>query len=431
MNTAKLARAFAILLIATASALHAQVPQLINYQGRVAVSGTNFDGTGQFKFALVDGDGGTSYWSNDGTSTAGSQPTSAVSLPVTKGLYLVLLGDATLANMTIVPATVFTNPDVRLRVWFNDGSHDWQQLTPDQRIAAVGYALMAATVPDGAITAGKLATGSVTAAAIATGAVGAGHLASNSITAANIASNEVVKSINSFKDDVTISAGSNITVSPSGNSIQISASLPTFSPIPNMQVFDTYGTFTVPAGVTRIMVDVWGGGGGGGWSYSKGGAGGGGAGGYGRSLFTVHEGEEYAVTIGGGGISYGNGSNGTNSSFGTIITANGGIGALATWADASTQGAEGGTANADVALTGGSGSNGENGAISAPRYGSGGSGGSAAAGGAGGRGGWQSSGISGRPGSIPGGGGGGGSGGTASPANEGGAGARGRVIVYW
>jgi hypothetical protein len=32
-----------------------QVPQLLNYQGRIAVNGTNFTGTGQFKFALVDG----------------------------------------------------------------------------------------------------------------------------------------------------------------------------------------------------------------------------------------------------------------------------------------------------------------------------------------------------------------------------------------
>lgn len=32
----------------------AQVPQLINYQGRVAVGSVNFDGAGQFKFALVN-----------------------------------------------------------------------------------------------------------------------------------------------------------------------------------------------------------------------------------------------------------------------------------------------------------------------------------------------------------------------------------------
>jgi hypothetical protein len=29
-------------------------PQLINYQARVAVGGVNFDGPGQFKFALVN-----------------------------------------------------------------------------------------------------------------------------------------------------------------------------------------------------------------------------------------------------------------------------------------------------------------------------------------------------------------------------------------
>ncbi|MEO8426710.1 MAG: hypothetical protein ABI651_06315 [Verrucomicrobiota bacterium] len=35
------------------STLFAQVPSVINYQGRVQASGTNFSGTGQFKFALV------------------------------------------------------------------------------------------------------------------------------------------------------------------------------------------------------------------------------------------------------------------------------------------------------------------------------------------------------------------------------------------
>jgi len=129
-----------------AGSLHAQVPQLINYQGRVAVAGVNFDGPGQFKFALVDGDGTTSYWSNDNSSVAGSEPSAFVSLTVIKGLYSVLLGDPQLAGMATVPAAVFANPDVRLRVWFNDGTHGFQPLTPDQRIAAVGYAVMAGTV---------------------------------------------------------------------------------------------------------------------------------------------------------------------------------------------------------------------------------------------------------------------------------------------
>ena len=45
--------AFAAFLILTGT-LHAQVPQLVNYQGRVAVGTTNFNGSGTFKFALVN-----------------------------------------------------------------------------------------------------------------------------------------------------------------------------------------------------------------------------------------------------------------------------------------------------------------------------------------------------------------------------------------
>ena len=51
--------------ITTLTALHAQVPQLVNYQGRVAVGSTNFNGNGQFKFALVNAAGNTTFWSND------------------------------------------------------------------------------------------------------------------------------------------------------------------------------------------------------------------------------------------------------------------------------------------------------------------------------------------------------------------------------
>ena len=143
------------------TSVHAQVPQIINYQGRVAVGGTNFTGTGQFCFALVDTSGSTTYWSNDGTSTGGGRPANAVSLSVTGGLYSLALGDTTLANMTAIPYGVFGNSDVRLRIWFNDGTHDWQQLAPDQRIASVGYAMVANGVGNGAITSAMIANGTV------------------------------------------------------------------------------------------------------------------------------------------------------------------------------------------------------------------------------------------------------------------------------
>ncbi len=162
----------AIALLAAPS--FSQVPQLINYQGRVAVETVNFNGIGAFKFALVNAAGTTAYWTNDGTHPDGSEPTSAVTLSVTNGLYSVLLGDATLPNMQIVSAAVFANPDVHLRVWFSDGQNGFQLLTPDQRIAAVGYAIMAGTaqtVADGAITSAKIAPGAVDNTKLATSAI--------------------------------------------------------------------------------------------------------------------------------------------------------------------------------------------------------------------------------------------------------------------
>ena len=197
----------ATVLLSGASATMAQVPQLLNYQGRIAVNGTNFTGTGQFKFALVDG--GTNltfntFWSNDGTSNAGGQPATSVPLPVTKGLYSVLLGDTTLSNMTALPATVFANPDVRLRVWFSDGTTGFQQLTPDQRLAAVGYAIMAGTVPDGSITKAK----------IAVGAVGSSQLAPNLTIPGTLTVSNLV-----INGSAVMNSSSNYQI-PSGTNIQ-------------------------------------------------------------------------------------------------------------------------------------------------------------------------------------------------------------------
>lgn len=145
MKTTPFFRAVGFALACFVASVAGQVPQLINYQGRVAVGSTNFEGTGLFKFALVNSDGSTTYWSNDGSSVNGLEPSSSVSIAVSKGLYSVLLGNTAIANMQAVPATVFSNPEVHLRVWFNDGVNGSQRLTPDQRIAAVGYALVAAT----------------------------------------------------------------------------------------------------------------------------------------------------------------------------------------------------------------------------------------------------------------------------------------------
>jgi hypothetical protein len=213
----------ASVLAAVPAALSAEVPQLINYQGRVAVGGTNFQGSGQFKFALVNGTATTSFWSNNGSSAAGSEPSAAVPLSVAQGLYSVALGDLTLPNMTAVPYWVFTNSDVRLRIWFNDGVSGSQLLTPDQRITSVGYAMMAANVPNGSITTEKLASGAVTADKIATGAVSTSQIADNGIDSAKLGDDiDLGSATVDGRLDVFKTAAGTAAISLIGNSSQIS-----------------------------------------------------------------------------------------------------------------------------------------------------------------------------------------------------------------
>jgi hypothetical protein len=153
----------------------AQVPNLINYQGFVAVGGASFTGSGQFRFAFVDPAGTTTFWSNDGTSVGGSQPAAAVTLAVSGGVFSAVLGDTSVVNMTAIPATVFTaNSDVRLRVWFDDATNGIQHLVPDQRIVAGAYAIRAGSADALAASASVPAvqiTGTVTNAQIADGSV--------------------------------------------------------------------------------------------------------------------------------------------------------------------------------------------------------------------------------------------------------------------
>jgi hypothetical protein len=165
MKTAILSYAAAALLFAPLAAL-AQIPGIISYQGLITSHGTNFTGTGQFKFVLVRGTSTNSLWSNDGTSANGGEPAAAVGVGVTNGLFTVLLGDTTLANMVSIPVPIFTNADVRLRIWFSDGG-PFARLSPDQRLTSVGYAMRAGGVIDNSISGDDITDNTVTSADIA------------------------------------------------------------------------------------------------------------------------------------------------------------------------------------------------------------------------------------------------------------------------
>jgi trimeric autotransporter adhesin len=258
----------ALLVLGLAGSAWAQGTTL-SYQGRVLAHGTNFTGTGQFKFALVtstnhahqataaanltgpfvtsynvtyggsgyvtapavhlSGGGGSgatatalisggvvtainpasagsgytipptvtidpppqntvyvTYWSNDGTSAAGSEPAAAVSVSVSDGLFTVILGDPSLANMVTLDADVFLQSHLQLRMWFSDSLDGFAALHPAQDLTSAPYAAFANTASNligtlpvsqlsGAVPNSQLAYSSVTVNAGA-GLVGGGSV---------------------------------------------------------------------------------------------------------------------------------------------------------------------------------------------------------------------------------------------------------------
>lgn len=129
------------------SAALADVPQMLNYQGYVeTTTGVPINGPGFFKFAIVNQAGNITYWSNDGSSTIGNEPTDAVEIPMTNGNFTLKLGDPDLANMNVLDTTPFEEENIYVRVWFSESGSSFQQLAPDTRIASVGFAFKAQSV---------------------------------------------------------------------------------------------------------------------------------------------------------------------------------------------------------------------------------------------------------------------------------------------
>ena len=172
-----------IILITAVQLAWGQIPPTISYQGVL----TDTDGAGipdgaySLTFNLYNAvAGGSSLWSE----------TQAV--PVEQGIFNVILGAVNPLNLP------FDKP-----AWLGVTVGDGAELTPRIELTASPYSLNTRSIPDNIVGSAKLADGAVTSGKIASG--------------------QVVKSLNSLQDDVTLAAGTNVTITASGDTLTINA----------------------------------------------------------------------------------------------------------------------------------------------------------------------------------------------------------------
>jgi hypothetical protein len=172
----KLTLLFAVIILMTftSSIIGQGIPETINYQGILKDAGgvlvPNGDYNLTFKLYNVES-GGTSIWSETKL------------IAVVSGIVNTQLG-----SVNPIPQATF-NAAAWLGITVAAGS----ELTPRIALTSVPYSIYSLNVPDGSITSTK------------------------------IADDEVVKSVNGLKDNVNLVAGSNVTITPSGNNLTISS----------------------------------------------------------------------------------------------------------------------------------------------------------------------------------------------------------------
>jgi hypothetical protein len=151
---------------------HAQIPQTMSYQGVLTDANGNAvpDGNYNIFFRLYDDDSGNQRW------------TEGHNVEVTDGIFSVILG-------TISPLNLNFDRQYWLGIAIGGGA----ELSPRIQLTSAPYSLTAQSVADSAVTAGKIRGG------------------------------QVVKSLNALHDDITLVPGDNVTITPDGNTLTISA----------------------------------------------------------------------------------------------------------------------------------------------------------------------------------------------------------------
>jgi len=178
------------------------------YQGRLTDNGSPAEGIFNLRFTIYDS-------ATNGSAVSGVLTNAATG--VSNGLFNVTLDFG---------AGVFTGADrwLDIGVRTNGSAGDYQTLSPRQPLTPTPYALyavLAGTVPPGAIDHSRLATNSVTTL----------HLQPGAVTADRIAAGQVVKTLNGLTDNVLLAAGANLTLRTNGNALEMSATPPCFASV--------------------------------------------------------------------------------------------------------------------------------------------------------------------------------------------------------
>jgi hypothetical protein len=217
------------------------------YEGHLSLAGGAVNGFYDFQFSLYD------------ALTGGHQlgPVNArLSVPVVNGVFRVTLDfgalfdgsprwlEIALRDAAVVPPMRFITLSPRQEVTPSPQA----TFAPFAGTASLAEGLVAGTVfpsnlVNGAVTPTAIAVGAVTATAIANGAVVSGKIGSSAVGSVNLADNsvttekiadgtigvadigtgQVVKSLNGLRDHVTLQAGANVTITPSGQTLMIAS----------------------------------------------------------------------------------------------------------------------------------------------------------------------------------------------------------------
>lgn len=127
--------------------------QEISYQGELRQGGVAFDGTAAMKFVIVDDDTGLTIWSSDGSVLPGDppmEPNGSVDVPVSDGLFSVMLGLGPDMVPIRGPAAMNLGRS-SLRMWVSTGGA-FERLS-DQMLASSPSALSVRQVDPGATNA--------------------------------------------------------------------------------------------------------------------------------------------------------------------------------------------------------------------------------------------------------------------------------------